>query len=496
MAGREKDRREWRDKRPKATLDLEADEVNAKKDGDVSDDELKQTGETVNSDEDVGHKTSFSGDDTTEKDPTTEVKQERGFGQVTGSFFKLTLAALFGGVVALLGSQFMPQLVSPSSGDKLSVVEQQIGGLQGDIKSLKKAVQNDELVNKLASLEKQVGQVGQLDKGVQDRLQELEKTIADLAVVAKGDDGQIAGVAAIASRVNGIETRVGEQIAALEETRAKLITDMKQVAKTIAEQESLSQLEVLRLKTTTLGQRLAEIEAKALANGEQIASALKALDARVGSLQEKGITRQRFDSELLPLQTELESVTKKLTLLTQREAEAHENARRSALALAFANLKRSVDKGEPFGDELKAVKQLSKGDVDFGQIETLSDQGVPTEQALLDVFSALAIEALKKGHDGETNSSTWDKFLNKARATFKYRRTGDVKGDDGEAILARMEHKFRQGLSEEVLVEFKKLSGAQAQVIAPWAEKLNIRLMIEAEMHRLEDELLQSLRPR
>jgi len=111
------------------------------------------------------------------------------------------------------------------------------------------------------------------------------------------------------------------------------------------------------------------------------------------------------------------------------------------------------------------------------------------------MFPSVANRALQKGRASQDGTSL-DKLLNKARATFKYRRTGDIKGDTSEAILARMEHKFRDGHTEAALEEFKNLPELEASVVGPWSDKLRIRLTIEREMHLLENQLLKALSPR
>jgi hypothetical protein len=107
----------------------------------------------------------------------------------------------------------------------------------------------------------------------------------------------------------------------------------------------------------------------------------------------------------------------------------------------------------------------------------------------------LAVEALARGETSD-DSSTWDKLVSKARTAVNYRRTGDVKGDNNEAVLARMEHKFKDGHVEDVLAEAKALDGQAAQIMAPWLQKLEARLMVERTVQKLEDQLITNLEPR
>lgn len=410
-----------------------------------------------------------------------------------GGFFKLLAASLVGAVIALGGQQFMPRLVTTSETATLE-------GLQNEVSALKSAVEgvdagaSDKTLKKIAELETAVQAAQQAAKGEGDlegRLGQLEQTLTDLSIVAKDDDA-VAGVAAISTRVNSIEQRVDK---ALEGIRSDFSTkfrrELEQVSKEIAAQESLTQIEGVKLTASTLGKKLAQLDAQS----QKLAQQMTALNETVTGVKSGAVTRDQVSQQIDGLKAELEKVTAKLADVTARENAAHEAARKSALALAFSNLKRAMGRGEGFSDELSAVKRLATEGIDFSALEPLANNGIPTEQGLMDDYSPLAVEALAKDQVG-TDGSTWDKLVSKARTALKYRRTGDLEGSGNEAVLARMEHQFKQGHIEEVLSEAKALDGQAAQVMGPWLNKLEARLMVEKATQKIEDQLLATLEPR
>lgn len=410
-----------------------------------------------------------------------------------GGFFKLLAASLVGAVIALGGQQFMPRLVTTSETATLE-------GLQNEVSALKSAVEgvdagaSDKTLKKIAELETAVQAAQQAARGdgdLEGRLGQLEQTLTDLSQVAKGDDA-VAGVAAISTRVNSIEQRVDK---ALEGIRSDFSTkfrrELEQVSKEIAAQESLTQIEGVKLTASTLGKKLAQLDAQS----QKLTQQMTALNETVTGVKSGAVTRDQVSQQINGLKAELEKVTAKLADVTARENAAHEAARQSALALAFSNLKRAMGRGEGFSDELSAVKRLATEGIDFSALEPLANSGIPTEQGLLDDYSPLAVEALAKDQVG-TDGNTWDKLVSKARTALKYRRTGDVEGSGNEAVLARMEHQFKQGHIEEVLSEAKALDGQAAQVMGPWLNKLEARLMVEKATQKIEDQLLATLEPR
>jgi hypothetical protein len=528
MVRRDQNRGRNRTKKPAATLDLKAEKVSsealedsstekrAKMDNETEKKEASKKGvsndETAKKAKDIGSSSDGEKADTGSKDSgsknlgSEEIGPELTADQITelvlsqqkkssGSFFKTLSAAIIGAVLALVGQQYMPQLVTSGEIENSSTLANRLDGFEKQLQNFSENNQAEGLKQQISSLSSKVEAVSS-DGALSGRVQQLEKTLADLSVLGNSDDGkksQLAEVTAIATKLNKIEERVNTDLKIIKtEFKQSLRREVEQVSKAIAEQETLSQLEGVKLKTDTLGKKLASLDAQST----KLVSDLAQLKTALTSVEGASISSTKLGTELAPLRSALTEIDEKIALFSKREAEALASARRSALAIAFANLKRGMDRGEGFSAELQTVKQLAGADVNLSSFEGLSETGVPNEQTLLDTFPALAIKALAKSDGQKVDGLSWDQLVSKARTAFKYRRTGDVKGETAEAVLARVEHKFKDGHVEDALKEAQALDGQAKQVMTPWLKQVEARLFVEAEMRKLEDQLLNSLSPK
>ena len=86
-----------------------------------------------------------------------------------------------------------------------------------------------------------------------------------------------------------------------------------------------------------------------------------------------------------------------------------------------------------------------------------------------------------------------DKLISNAKSIVKVRRVGDVKGDDSEAILARMEQRVKMAEWGEAFMEGAQLKGIARAKISPWLKQVDGRLKIEQAMQGLEEKIISAL---
>lgn len=479
-------------KRPAQTLDLEAEEVKeASKDQKGSEEKSSDSKSQEKLQKDPKQETTDQSKDAKSNDTSDEdVAKKQSSGG--GSFFKTLAAGLIGAVLALGGQQFMPKLVTQDPAKPtLESLNEKILGLETLIES----TGADELSQQVAALQEKVDN-GQSAQGLLDRLDKMDALLADVAKTAETGDERIEGVAALATKMSGIEARLDQQLTDVKSSFSnELRREVTKLSKIVATQESLVQIEGVKLTAEELGKRLAMLEARS----NQLVSDFAQLRGSVDGVRAGSVSKDVLEAQVQGLKAQITDIDAQMVSLKKLEQDAHETARRSALALAFSNLKRAMEQGSGFSNELEAVKRLSgeHSDLhqDFSLLEKLSNEGLTSEQSLMEAFPDLASKAIADESAVE-DATAWDKLTQKARSTFRYRRTGDVKGDTSEAVLARMEHKFKQGHLEEVVSEASQLQPKAQQVIAPWLAKLKARLLVEQAMHKLEDQLLTSLQPR
>lgn len=524
MVRRDRNRGRNQTKKPTATLDLKAEKVGSEENEELlkdqetkmdvskksADEENKEALEAKASEDKSSEKakkeTTSSKSDGKDDDKADKDGPELSAEQITelvlsqqkkssGSFFKTLFAAIIGAVLALVGQQFMPQLVTSGDIQNSATLSNRLDGFEKQLQIVSENNKAEDLKKQISDLSTKVNSGGANEK-LSGRVQQLESTLADLSKLSAsegGNENQLARLTAIATKLNSIEERVNSELTSIKtEFKQSLRREVEQVSKAIAEQETLSQIEAVKLKTDTLGKKVASLDAQS----SKLVSDVGGLQKILSDVQGNSISSTKLGSELQPLRSALSKIDEKIALFSKREEEALASARRSALAIAFANLKRGMNRGDGFSAELKTVQQLAGPDVDLSSFDGLRETGVPNEQALLEKFPELAIQALAKNDTQKTDGLSWDTLVGKARTAFKYRRTGDVKGESMEAVLARMEHKFKEGHVEDVLKEAQALDGQAKQVMTPWLKQVEARLFVEAEMQKLEDQLLNSLSPK
>ena len=485
-------------KRPAQTLDLEASEVKGAASPEGG--EKKPAGGPKTADKDGEDKNAKKAAQHTAGDAASSIassgrpsdKSSRRSGG--GGFFKTLVAGFFGAGLAL-GGQFFLEKKGLLSGGGDDDVAGQVARLQEQIDGLNMT----DLTTRVGDLAAKV-ETTRPEGGVVDRLKEVEATLKDLSAVASTDDGGLEGLAALALKVNQLERQLSAAAAAqarrgdqgLSEAAQKEVSALSRV---VAKQESLAQVEGVKLTADQLGRQLAKVQARAA----QLAQTVEGVAGDLRDMRQNNVSKLLLDQELLKFKTELSQLQSVTAELKERERVAHEAARRSALTLAFANLKRAMSEGRSFLSELEAVQRLApKNDLpanDIAVLARLANEGVANEQQLLKDFPDLAGKAMAQ-ETRENSSSNWDQLLGKARQAFRYRRTGDVQGDSTEAVLARMEHKFKAGQVEAVIDEADALGPQARAVVADWVEKVKARLVVEQALFKLEDQLLTGLQPR
>lgn len=516
MVRRKQSRGQAASKRPSQTLDLKAEELQQKDDKakapgreDQPEAKAEARAEALAGDKETKTKLSaFAGDaknetrseaakdqqaDAPSDEPSDRARSKPGGGG--GSFLKYLAAAFLGAVLALGGQSFMPRLVER-------------GGDSGEIAALRQAVeglQENRGDGQLAGIKDELAELRQLvsrsdDEGLAARLNTMEALLADLTKTGGLDGKGSESLAALAKEMSGLESQLDQKIAAMKtevtrEVTRKVGDDVGKLQQQALRETSEKEFEGVRRRADTLGQRLSSVETLA----GQLGAKFDDLSTKMASLNQKVITRTELDGELNEVSTRLTGLDGRLETLNRIEREAHETARRSALALALNNLKRSMARGEAFEAELEAVRKLTGGNSGLeSELNTLSQfarEGMMSEARLIETFPQLAREAMQQ-EVGEKETGLWDKFVAKARHSFRFRRTGDIEGTTTEAVLARMEHQLKAGHNEQVLLIARTLEPKPARVMAPWVTRLKARMTVEKAIFKIEDQLKADFSPR
>jgi len=220
------------------------------------------------------------------------------------------------------------------------------------------------------------------------------------------------------------------------------------------------------------------------------------LDTLKGEVEErlKGAAKTAdlasFSTGLASLERDVQTFVKSEA---DRSANANANATQMLLALELANLKRAIDRGERFADELARAKQLGGFTLNFTALERYMNEGTATPQELAKSFRKVA-DAMLDAEAEPPDATLMDRLLSGARSIVRVRKAGHAADDPSlEAIIGRMEAAVKDGRLADVLANAKKLPPKAALAGEDWVKKVEARQAVELAMAEVEAQLKASL---
>ena len=326
---------------------------------------------------------------------------------------------------------------------------------------------------------------------------------------------------------------IGRSLGALGETQAKLARETKALdEKVAATPEAPTDLtsriakveETLNAAATAdpaaapqvaaLAGKVAELEKSARGAAETAKSGAARLDGELSAIRtEGGRLAQRLDTlkgeieerlktaaraaDLAPLTTQLGTLEREMQTFAKGEAEraasATANTSQMLLALELANLKRAVDRGEGFTEELERAKKVGGFTANFAPLERYMREGAPTQPDLVKSFRKTA-DAMVDAEAEKPDASLLDRVLSGARSVVRVRKIDHAADDTSlEAVIGRMETALREGRLAEVLANAKKLPPKAALAGEDWLRKVEARLAIEQAMADVETKIKGAL---
>ena len=327
---------------------------------------------------------------------------------------------------------------------------------------------------------------------------------------------------------------IGRSLGALGETQAKLARETKALDEKVATTPDASADLAARIakveetltaaatadpaaqapQVAALAGRVAELEKATRGTAETVKSGAARLDGELSALRtEGGRLAQRLDTlkgeieerlktaaraaDLAPLTAQLGTLEREMQTFAKGEAEraanATANTSRMLLALELANLKRAVDRGEGFTEELERAKKVGGFAASFAPLERYMREGAPTLPDLVKSFRKTA-DAMLDAEAEKPDASLLDRMLSGARSVVRVRKVDHAADDTGlEAVIGRMETALKEGRLAEVLANAKKLPPKAALAGEDWVRKVEARLAIEQAMADVETKIKGAL---
>ena len=332
----------------------------------------------------------------------------------------------------------------------------------------------------------------------------------------------------------GLRSRVdemGRSLGALGDTQAKLARDTKALETKVGSSQEMPQELVGRLtkleemlaampSTNPAGQspqaaalagQLAELQKAMRETGETAKSGIARFDSELSAIRtEAGRLAQRLDglrgeveerlkgaakvADVGPLAAKLAALERELQTFNASEADRTANASRIVLSLELANLKRAIDRGERYAEELARTKKVGAA-LNFAALDRYMLEGVPAPAELAKSFPKAA-NAMLDAEAERSDATLVDRLLAGARSIVRVRKTGHADDDtSAEAVVGRMEAALKDGRLAEVLANGKKLPPKAALAGEDWLKKVEARLAVEQALAEVEAALKSSLGP-
>lgn len=464
-----------------------------------------------------------------------------------GGFFSHLAAGLVGGFLALLGAdtigpKIAPQIGWPSASSQLSEttaeLQKRVAGLEA---AAQKPAGDDGLGAKLAGLEQRLAQLDEISRtvgalgseqsriasevkasaeklaqqpaegGVDKRVTALEDRLRDLAASAATDpqSGKLAQLAAITGRIADLDSSLSSQMQvvrksvteqidarlapigeASEAARAgavRIDRDMGQVKTDVARNSQRLETQKAEADRTAQSMRVLQEEMGQL---QGTVNGLKGdLDARISSTAKPA----DVSAAIAPLAAKISSLEGNVQSVVKSEDTRRTNAERVVLSLELANLKRVVERGQPYVAELAEVKKAAGGRLDLGLLESYQDKGVATVPELARDFRAVANRMADAAAE-PAQGGVVDRLLAGARSMVRVRKTTHAADDNSvEATVSRAEAALKDGRLGAAIALVGSLPAAASGPAKDWLARAEARHSVEKAIASVEGQLKASL---
>lgn len=428
-------------KRPYATIDLKATQIDEKPVSDTTGSGPKPeaaTSKPADKPEDLGPGTA-------ERKPDAPAKTSA-VGLVTH------LAAGLVGAVVVLGISELALSDREEVSRQASVVRQ--------------------LTSRIAELEGAVGGRPGAD-GMRARLDDLARNYTRL------NDAQ----SKLAADTRALDTRVGGQD--IPQGLAERLTKMDEILATVPTPAGREPSPAAKTLLTRVDGELSALRTETGRLSQRIDTLRGEVDERL-----KGAARA---SDVTPLTAKMAAMEKDVQTFTRSEADRNANASRIVLLLELGNLKRALDTGKRYPSELAAVEKVAGGKLNLAPLQRYVMDGVPPVSELQKSFRRVANTMLDA--EAEPNNATLvDRLVNGAKSVVRVRKQGHAADDtSAEATVGRMEAALKESRLAEVLAQGKKLPPKAVLAGEDWLKKVEARQAVDGAITDIEQTLKTSL---
>jgi hypothetical protein len=234
---------------------------------------------------------------------------------------------------------------------------------------------------------------------------------------------------------------------------------------------------------------------------------LGAVQERLTALEDE-IERQDAEEghvsagQVAALGSQINQLFQQVTQQQERLATLEDNSGKKMLqpltVLALSRLRQAVEQGVPYAGALDGAERLidaaalpEEGRTGLLTLDAHKTTGVASTAALRDSFAA-DIPAIIEAESMPANASWWDKTLARIEGIFTVRPTGEVKGQDTPALVARAEAALARGEVDTAIRELQALPPTAALAAADWLQTAQTRQSVVGAVGVLESAVLDT----
>jgi len=517
--------------RPHATLDLKATVVNpAKDDKPTAPDATKASASALPGASPRGE-AGASKPEAPKRPVATPPKMARGY----GGFFSHLAAGIAGGIVALLAADMLASQLGLSGSaqhedataalqqrivvleaasnqksntsaltSRLAAAEAKLEGLEKVNASLDRiAKRQDELAGNVKAVDAKIVARPD-DAAVSTRVSKLEEQLNDMSTAAAKDpqSGRLPQLAALTGKVVDLESTINTQLDALRksvtqelDTRLAAANETSEAAKS-GTQRIDRDLAALKTESGQLAARFDVLKGDADHAGANLKATEDELKKLKTEIDARLATFARPDdvaAAVTPLAGKLAGLQQDVQGVVKSETDRKATAERIVLSLELASLKRAIDRGNGFANELADARKLSGASVDLSPLTRYADTGVPTLAELQKDFKVTAFKMID-ADQAPADGSVMDRLLAGAKSVVRVRRVSQTAGDASvEAIVARMETALNADRLGDVLTEAKALPPRAQDAARDFLAKVEARHAVDGALSTVEAQLKASL---
>ena len=255
----------------------------------------------------------------------------------------------------------------------------------------------------------------------------------------------------------------------------------------------------------TLSERISALEKTltVLSQGTPVSSSIlnaiegdiASLDARLAAIEQRNMQRAS-GKEAVATEPEIEKLRNELQNLTRRlENFEHDPKKSASMGIpldsrfrAIEDLRESLWGDSPFNEQLAALLSVAGDDPVMMEIlmpiTVYANQGIPALPIIREQFDSMAAAVLEAKWT-KPEADWWQRILAGLASIVTLRRTGDLEGNDLEAVLARAEIALNSGDLERTVSLLEGIGKPALKAAEFWFRDARARLVAETTIRRL-----------